>query len=655
MAQFGRPDSDVSTGSWSQSTGSTLWETLDEVTPSDSDFIQDAAANTTCEVGLTTLTDPVSSVLHVVRFRMRASGSGGPERVNVQLIQGTTVIGASGNQTNRSGSFAEKTFTLTSGEADSITNYADLRLRIIASNQAGGETVDVSWCEFEVPDAAVGDLDIDISDSITVTDSDNVVIPLIVINLLDSITVTEDLSISVDPLLLNFNETITTIDNLSISVDPLLLNFNETITTIDNLTIAIPLLINLIDSITTIDNIVIVVDPLVISIFDTITITEDVTRRISGLIVLALSDDIAASGENTTFQLTAPATKSTSDFDAGRIQDDENPADTIDITTDNYTEIEWSIKALSDITLAQYEFRVTVSGTVLDTYTITPKLTFGTVNLAISVFDSVTANENISLLLNPLVISLFDSITTNEITSILLDPLGISLFDSITINDIASILFNPLVVSVFDIITSTDITSILFNPLVISTFDVITNVDIVNISVDPLVVFVFDIITSTDIVNISVDPLLINLFESISSLEREHYLPNPSLYDGFNFLTLGSGLTGLSDGNEGTVSYWVRVDGGNGTNRRIFRDDAGFFSAAIIGNKHHFTCLAVDVEILMQIDTVGTILEGDGWHHVICSWRLDSTPIAYIYVDDVSDKNDLTTPITGTIDYTRSD
>jgi len=94
--------------------------------------------------------------------------------------------------------------------------------------------------------------------------------------------------------------------------------------------------------------------------------------------VLSASANITASGENTTVQLTAPSGKITTDFDAGRIQDDENPADSVNITADNYTEMEWSIEATADATdAATYDFRVTVAGTVLDTYSVTPQWTVG--------------------------------------------------------------------------------------------------------------------------------------------------------------------------------------------------------------------------------------------------------------------------------------
>lgn len=92
---------------------------------------------------------------------------------------------------------------------------------------------------------------------------------------------------------------------------------------------------------------------------------------------MSASANIAASGEATTVQLTAPAGKTTADFDAGRIQDDENPADTVDITLDDYTEMEWCVLAKTGSREVQYDFRITVGGAVLDTYTVTPKLTIG--------------------------------------------------------------------------------------------------------------------------------------------------------------------------------------------------------------------------------------------------------------------------------------
>jgi hypothetical protein len=78
-------------------------------------------------------------------------------------------------------------------------------------------------------------------------------------------------------------------------------------------------------------------------------------------ITLATSTNITAGGEATTSQLTAPSGKNTSDFDTGRMWDDENGSDAVDITSDDYTELEWCIKAITGIAAATdvYQFRVT--------------------------------------------------------------------------------------------------------------------------------------------------------------------------------------------------------------------------------------------------------------------------------------------------------
>lgn len=94
-------------------------------------------------------------------------------------------------------------------------------------------------------------------------------------------------------------------------------------------------------------------------------------------ILLSPSSNITASGAATTAQLTAPSGKTTSDFTTGRIQDDENPADAVDISADDYTELEWCLTAESGIASDSdvYEFRVTENGTPFGTYAVTPEWT----------------------------------------------------------------------------------------------------------------------------------------------------------------------------------------------------------------------------------------------------------------------------------------
>lgn len=109
-------------------------------------------------------------------------------------------------------------------------------------------------------------------------------------------------------------------------------------------------------------------------------------------ILMSASANITASGENTTAQLTPPSGKTTGDFSAGRIQDDENPTDAVDIGANDYTELEWCLIATTyAATDDVYTFRVIKDGgALLDTYTVTPQWTIGT---SASEAESTTAGQ----------------------------------------------------------------------------------------------------------------------------------------------------------------------------------------------------------------------------------------------------------------------
>ena len=157
MVQIARPDSDISAGLWNPVGGpSTLFDAIDESSPDDNDYIEALnGENTTCEIGLTTLTDTVANTGHIIRFRMQGTGSGGPERLEVQLFDGATQRATSGNRTSR-GAWSDEEYTLTAGEADAISNYADLRLKFVSSNLDVTEDMWCSFAEFEVPDVVAG-------------------------------------------------------------------------------------------------------------------------------------------------------------------------------------------------------------------------------------------------------------------------------------------------------------------------------------------------------------------------------------------------------------------------------------------------------------------------------------------------------------------
>lgn len=159
MAQFARPDSDISTGSW---TGS--YTAIDEVTASDADFItsDDNTSPDTFECGLSNVTDPVSSTGHIVRWRWRKEATGG-HTINpvVRLMQGATTIASKTVAAFDTATFTDDSFTLSGAEADSITDYTDLRLQFERAGDTGGSPsgrrfLEVSWAELEVPNVPTG-------------------------------------------------------------------------------------------------------------------------------------------------------------------------------------------------------------------------------------------------------------------------------------------------------------------------------------------------------------------------------------------------------------------------------------------------------------------------------------------------------------------
>jgi hypothetical protein len=100
---------------------------------------------------------------------------------------------------------------------------------------------------------------------------------------------------------------------------------------------------------------------------------------VTNQVYVAPSSNITAGGEATTARLTAPSGKTTSDFVTGRRWDDENGSDAIDLTTDDYTEVEWSVGVQAPAADGDYfDFRVYAGDTPLDTYTVTPRWTIGT-------------------------------------------------------------------------------------------------------------------------------------------------------------------------------------------------------------------------------------------------------------------------------------
>lgn len=164
-AQYSRPSADLTIGLWTDNGGGStnIYLAIDEVTASDTDYIQSKdiklSQTDTADIRLSSVTDPQSSTGHIVRYRYQADGNAGnPMNLTVELREGdstTSNLIASQAHSSIPVGWTDGSFTLTTTEADNITNYGNLFLRFVASAGGGGvkRRAQVSWAEFEVPDA----------------------------------------------------------------------------------------------------------------------------------------------------------------------------------------------------------------------------------------------------------------------------------------------------------------------------------------------------------------------------------------------------------------------------------------------------------------------------------------------------------------------
>ena len=153
MAQFARPDADLSDGGFTPSAGSDLYAVLDD--NEDTNYIQSAAAaDDACQVGLGNVTDPESSSDHVIRARLRRSKAVASYNATIVLKQGSTTIStlSVSDVSNTTTTYSK---TLSGAEADAITDYTDLNLTLTADYVSGsGCYLLCGWLELEVPNAA---------------------------------------------------------------------------------------------------------------------------------------------------------------------------------------------------------------------------------------------------------------------------------------------------------------------------------------------------------------------------------------------------------------------------------------------------------------------------------------------------------------------
>jgi hypothetical protein len=134
--QFGRPASDIALGNFvpTPSSPATGWDKLDEVSPSDADYVSSPSSPSAeaYEFKFSSLVDPVSSANHDINYRLRKDVAAGAQiNATVELREGVSTLIKQWTHNDLSNTWTTFNQTLSALEADSITDYTDLRLKVI--------------------------------------------------------------------------------------------------------------------------------------------------------------------------------------------------------------------------------------------------------------------------------------------------------------------------------------------------------------------------------------------------------------------------------------------------------------------------------------------------------------------------------------------
>ena len=132
-----------------------------------------------------------------------------------------------------------------------------------------------------------------------------------------------------------------------------------------------------------------------------------------------------------------------------------------------------------------------------------------------------------------------------------------------------------------------------------------------------------------------------------------YYYAEPSKFDGTNdYLTRGADLTGIADGKAGTISCWVRKDGGDGGTRIIASSGSNGKIQFYIdsGNKVVIQGLNSASAIILTLTSTGTYTTSAVWFHVVASWDL-AAGVGRLYINNVDVLAGGATLTNDTIDY----
>lgn len=135
----------------------------------------------------------------------------------------------------------------------------------------------------------------------------------------------------------------------------------------------------------------------------------------------------------------------------------------------------------------------------------------------------------------------------------------------------------------------------------------------------------------------------------INPFQRNLNVGGPLVVDGSDFdgtndyMQTGAALSGVTDSKKGILSFWIRIDGGDGVRQDILHIDRNLSGA------ENFVCFKSGASNLIVIQAYNaalsnvlncntaatTFTSSPTWRHVLASWDLAIAAVS-IYVDDIS-------------------
>lgn len=126
------------------------------------------------------------------------------------------------------------------------------------------------------------------------------------------------------------------------------------------------------------------------------------------------------------------------------------------------------------------------------------------------------------------------------------------------------------------------------------------------------------------------------------------------VFDGTNDYMSRAAYSGISDGTDGTISFWLKINGSPGVFQGIFEIRSGTSSRLTceLSNTLAMFMAAVDATPVQVWQASGANLSTGQWYHIAASWN---TSEAKIYVDGSLYATASPTPTGTNIDYNASD